>query len=83
MAPSRRSERINAPVLEIDRQIEQLLGKGDGAVLDDREDDEEGSLPIPEYIFPERARLVEAFYNRPTDSMVCLLPLWTRQRLMP
>jgi hypothetical protein len=58
----------NAPVLEIDRQIEQLLGKGDGAVLDDMEDDEEGSLPIPEYIFPERARLVEAFYGPEADG---------------
>jgi hypothetical protein len=55
----------NAPVLEIDRQIEQLLG--DGAVLDDMED-EEGSLPIPEYIFPERARLVEAFYGSEAES---------------
>jgi hypothetical protein len=58
----------NTPVLEIDRQIEQLLGKGDGAVLDDMEDDEEISLPIPEYIFPERARLVEAFYGPEAES---------------
>ncbi|OXV07057.1 hypothetical protein Egran_05176 [Elaphomyces granulatus] len=45
-----------------------LLGKGDGAVLDDIEDDEEGLLPIPEYIFPERARLVEAFYGPEAES---------------
>ena len=37
----------NAPVLEID-----------GAVLDDVVDDENDPLPIPEYIFRGRARLV-------------------------
>jgi Protein of unknown function (DUF3435) len=54
----------NAPVLEIDNQIEQLLDKSDvEALLDDIEDDEEDALPIPEYIFPERGRLMEPFYG--------------------
>ncbi|BCR90303.1 uncharacterized protein ACHE_60189S [Aspergillus chevalieri] len=54
----------NAPVLEVDKQIKQLLGQSD---VEDSDDDSSGGenweLPIPEYIFPERARLVENFYG--------------------
>ncbi|KAI2788543.1 hypothetical protein POX_e06562 [Penicillium oxalicum] len=50
----------NAPVLEVDKQIKQLLGESDGA---DSSDDEYWELPTPEYIFSERARLVENFYG--------------------
>ena len=49
---TRRDYFRNAPVLEIDRQIEELLGKCDPGVvqvLDDVADDEKDPLPIPEY----------------------------------
>ena len=56
-------------MLEIDKQIEELLGKCDaGAVLDDVVDDEKDPLPIPEYIFRERARLVESFYGSEAEN---------------
>lgn len=54
----------NAPMLEVDRQIKQLLSQSD---VEDSDDDSSGDenweLPTPEYIFPERARLVENFYG--------------------
>ncbi|KAJ5438594.1 uncharacterized protein N7458_009592 [Penicillium daleae] len=50
----------NAPVLEVDKQIKQLLGESDGT---DSSDDEDWELPTPEYTFSERARLVENFYG--------------------
>ncbi|ODM19121.1 hypothetical protein SI65_05738 [Aspergillus cristatus] len=55
-----------APVLEIDRQIQQLLGKSGAENCDDdstKDGDEDWQPPIPDYIFPERARLVESFYG--------------------
>ncbi|RHZ45040.1 uncharacterized protein CDV56_100457 [Aspergillus thermomutatus] len=54
----------NAPVLEVDKQIKQLLGQSDVDDSDaDTSEDEYCELPIPEYVFPERARLVENFYG--------------------
>ncbi|KAJ5887370.1 hypothetical protein N7495_007411 [Penicillium taxi] len=54
----------NAPVLEVDRQIKQLLGEPDNETCNaDSSDDEDWELPAPNYIFPERARLVEDFYG--------------------
>jgi PAS domain-containing protein len=55
-----------APVLEIDRQIQQLLGKSgaEDCDVDSAEDgDEDWRPPVPDYVFPERARLVESFYG--------------------
>ena len=55
-----------APVLEIDRQIQQLLGKSgaENCDADSTEDgDEDWQPPIPDYVFPERAHLVESFYG--------------------
>lgn len=54
----------NEPVLEVDRQIKQLLGQSDAESCEDLDsDDEDCDIPIPEYVFPERARLVENFYG--------------------
>lgn len=54
----------NEPVLEVDRQIKQLLGQSDAESCEDLDsDDEDWDIPIPEYVFPERARLVENFYG--------------------
>jgi hypothetical protein len=53
-------------VLEVDKQIKQLLGQsdsGDSDAADASEDEEDWELPIPDYIFSERARLVENFYG--------------------
>ncbi|CEL09489.1 hypothetical protein ASPCAL12624 [Aspergillus calidoustus] len=53
-----------APVLEVDRQIEQLLRQSDVGQSDsDSSEDEDWELPTPDYVFPERVRLVENFYG--------------------
>lgn len=59
----------NAPVLEVDRQIKQLLGESDVEGCDaDRSADEDWELPTPNYVFPERARLVENFYGPDAEN---------------
>ncbi|KAK2801733.1 hypothetical protein FQN50_007648 [Emmonsiellopsis sp. PD_5] len=59
----------NAPVLEVDRQIKQLLSQSDAEDCDaDNSEDEDWELPIPEYIFPERGRLVENFYGSEAEN---------------
>lgn len=55
-----------APVLEVNKQIKQLLGQsdsGDSDTADASEDKEDWELPIPDYIFSERARLVKNFHG--------------------
>ncbi|KAH8696487.1 hypothetical protein BGW36DRAFT_360320 [Talaromyces proteolyticus] len=59
----------NAPILEVDRQINELLGQADPEDRDgDSPDHRKWELPIPEYIFPERARLVENFYGPDAEN---------------
>ncbi|KAJ5778330.1 hypothetical protein N7520_001576 [Penicillium odoratum] len=62
----------NAPVLEIDRQIKQLLGKTDEASSEAPENEDSGDvtweLPTPDYVFAERARLVENFYGPDAEN---------------
>lgn len=59
----------NAPVLEIDRQINQLLGESDVEGCDaDSSADEDWELPTPTYVFSERARLVENFYGPDAEN---------------
>ncbi|KAL1885235.1 hypothetical protein Plec18167_001892 [Paecilomyces lecythidis] len=58
----------NAPVLEVDRQIKLLLGQSDVEDDTDSSGDEECELPVPRYVFPERARLVENFYGSDAES---------------
>jgi hypothetical protein len=82
------------PTIEVDKQIDQLLGNSDGQL--DSEDDEAWNPPIPEYVFPERARIVDAFYGpaaetlegeaalarriQVTKDMVALCRLWEPSR---
>ncbi|EED16118.1 hypothetical protein TSTA_012270 [Talaromyces stipitatus ATCC 10500] len=54
----------SARVLEVDRQIEQLLNQANVEDFDsNNSDDEDWELPVPEYVFPERAQLYENFYG--------------------
>ena len=55
----------NAPMLEVDRQIKQiLLGESDTEERDaDSSAEEDWELPILDYVFPERARLIENSYG--------------------
>jgi hypothetical protein len=58
-----------APVLEVDRQIKQLLGQSNVDHSDaDSSEDEDCELPILEYVFPERGRLVENFYGPEAEN---------------
>lgn len=69
---ARRDHFQNAPVLEIDRQIKQLLGSSDEASNEASDDensgDESWDLPTPKYVFAERARLVENFYGPDAET---------------
>lgn len=59
----------NAPVLEVDRQIKQLLGESDVEECDsDSSAHEDWELPTSKYVFPERARLVESFYGPDAEN---------------
>lgn len=58
-----------APVLEVDRQIKQLLGQSDVDQSDaGSSEDEDWELPTPDYVFPERVRLVENFYGPEAEN---------------
>ncbi|KAL4971352.1 hypothetical protein BDW66DRAFT_165398 [Aspergillus desertorum] len=58
-----------APVLEVDRQIKQLLGQSDVDQSDaDSSGDEDWELSTLDYVFPERARLVENFYGPEAEN---------------
>ena len=48
-------------VIEVDKQINQFLNNQDKDLSD--AEDEDWNSPIPQYEFPERARIVEAFYR--------------------
>ncbi|TPR04011.1 hypothetical protein CAN33_003000 [Aspergillus niger] len=57
-------------VIEVSKQIKRLLGpsvEGDGDAADSSEEDD-WELPIPDYVFPERARLVESFYGSKAEN---------------
>ncbi|OJJ79315.1 uncharacterized protein ASPGLDRAFT_137070 [Aspergillus glaucus CBS 516.65] len=59
----------NAPVLEVDRQIKQLLSESDVERSDDENSaDGNWELPPPEYAFAERAHLVENFYGPDAEN---------------
>lgn len=55
------------PTVEVDKQIDHLLGNSDGQL--DSEDDEDWNPPIPKYVFPERARIVDAFYGQEAETL--------------
>ncbi|GAA3295600.1 hypothetical protein GCM10020218_076920 [Dactylosporangium vinaceum] len=56
-------------MLEVDRQIKQLLGQSDVDQSDaGSSEDEDWELPTPDYVFPERVRLVENFYGPEAEN---------------
>ena len=58
----------NAPVLEVDRQIKQLLSKSDEISDDEDSGGESWELPTPNYVFAEWAHLVENFYRPDAEN---------------
>lgn len=57
------------PKIGVDKQVDQLLDRQDQD-LSDAEDADEGWNPaIPQYGFPERARIVEAFYGPEPETL--------------
>ena len=55
------------PTAEVDKQIDQLLSNPDGYLSDSEEEDV--IPPIPEYVFEERARIVNAFYGPEAETL--------------
>ena len=55
------------PGAEIDKQIDQLLGKSPD--IDSADITEEWNPPIPEYPFVERARIADAFFGPDAESI--------------
>lgn len=51
-------------MLKVNRQIKQLLSQSDAEICEDlNSDNKDWDIPIPEYVFPKWARLVENFYG--------------------
>jgi hypothetical protein len=58
------------PGVEIDKQIDQLLGESSNIdSADASKISEEWNPPIPEYPFVERARIVDAFFGPDAESL--------------
>ena len=57
------------PKNEVDKQIDQLLNKQNKDLSDAEDEDEDWNPPIPQYEFPERARIVEAFYGPDAETL--------------
>jgi hypothetical protein len=56
-------------VLEVDRQIKQLLRQFDVGQSDaDSFEDDDWELLTPDYVFPEQVRLVEIFYGLEAEN---------------
>ena len=55
------------PGVEIDKQIDQLLGESSN--IDSADAPEEWNPPIPEYPFVERARIADAFFGPDAESL--------------
>jgi hypothetical protein len=58
----------DAPVLEVDRQIKQLLGESDEISDDEDSGGESWELPTPNHAFAERASLVGNFYGPDAEN---------------
>jgi Protein of unknown function (DUF3435) len=56
------------PVLEIDKQIDQLLGETADTNLSDESTDDEWNPPTPDYPFVERERIADAFFGPDAES---------------
>ncbi|KAI9888578.1 MAG: hypothetical protein M1814_006625 [Vezdaea aestivalis] len=67
--------RAEMPTMELDKQIEQMMRKEDGnpdqsnSDESDSGDNEPWNPPIPQYHFPERARLCNAFFGPEAETM--------------
>jgi hypothetical protein len=57
------------PVIEVDKQIDQLLNNQNKDLSDMEDEDEDWNPPIPQYEFPERVRIVEAFYGPEAETL--------------
>ena len=57
------------PKIEVDKQVDQLLDRQDQDLLDAEGADEGWNPAIPQYEFPERARIVEAFYGPELETL--------------
>lgn len=58
----------NMPTIEVDKQIDQLLDNPDGGP-DSEEEIEDWNPPVREFVFQERARIVDAFYGPDTETL--------------
>jgi len=54
------------PIVEVDKQIDRLLGDADAYSSESEEDCEP---PTPDYLFQERERIVEAFYGPDAETL--------------
>jgi hypothetical protein len=70
------------PTIEVDKQIDQLVDNPDADLSDSEHMDEDQNPPIPEYVFPERARIVEAFYGPKAETLEGDLALARRIQVM-
>jgi hypothetical protein len=70
------------PTIQVDKQIDQLVDNPDADLSDSEYMDEDQNLPIPEYVFPERARIVEAFYGLKAETLGGDLALARRVQVM-
>lgn len=70
------------PAIEVDKQINQLVDNLGADLSDGERMDEDQNPPIPEYVFPERARIVEAFYGPEAETLGGDLALARRIQVM-
>ncbi|KAI9727203.1 MAG: hypothetical protein M1834_008511 [Cirrosporium novae-zelandiae] len=56
------------PVIEIDKQIDQMLELASNEDVSDYEDDP-WKPPVPQYLFPEQAQIEDAFFGSQAESM--------------
>jgi len=55
------------PIIEVDKQIDRKIAGSSGHESDS--DDEDWQLPVPEYAFEERHRIVDAFYGPDAETL--------------
>jgi hypothetical protein len=70
------------PTIEVYKQIDQLVDNPGADLSDSEHMDEDQNPPIPEYVFPERARIVEAFYGLKAETLEGDLALVRRIQVM-
>jgi len=68
--------------IEVDKQIDQLVDNLNADLSGSGHMDEGQNPPIPEYVFPGRARIVEAFYGPEAETLEGDLALARRIQVM-